>query len=101
MTVTPTADNLVARHLGERNGRAKLTEAAVRDIRLRVIVLDEPCSSVARDYGVTAGAVALVARRRRWAHVVDEPPRRRELDDLDNVRAPTIGTDDTPTAGSS
>lgn len=100
--MTAAADNLVARHPGERNGRAKLTDDAVRDIRFRVAHLDEPCSSVARDYGVTAGAVALVARRRRWAHVPDSPPATPlpvpKCDDLDNVRPGPIGTDDTPRA---
>jgi hypothetical protein len=53
---------------GERNHSAKLTDAAVREIRSRV-ELGEQKSAVARDFGVTDVLVGKVCRREAWRHV--------------------------------
>ena len=47
---------------GERNGRARLTEAQVRAIRLTT----SSVSQLARDYGVSRRAIAGVISRRKW-----------------------------------
>jgi hypothetical protein len=69
-----TADMLIkgrhryARHLGERNGFAKLTADAVRDIR-RLSAEGESDASLARRFSVTDRAIHRVVKRRNWAHV--------------------------------
>lgn len=49
-----------------REASAKLTEAAVREIRTTPVGSSEP---LARRFGVTAGAIRDVRRRRTWKHV--------------------------------
>jgi hypothetical protein len=53
-------------HRGVLNGRAKLTEADVRDIRRRGQGRQEV---VAREYGVTQVLVSQILRRKVWKHV--------------------------------
>jgi hypothetical protein len=50
---------------GERNGRAKLTEVAVAEIRKRATT--STLSSLAREYGVSRRAVQGIVRGHRWA----------------------------------
>ncbi len=51
---------------GERNGMAKLTDAAVRDIRTRARTQRE----YAALYGVSQGTVWLAQAGRKWRHVI-------------------------------
>ena len=53
---------------GERNGQAKLTEDAVREIRARRAA-GEKLTDLARQYGVVFGIVSAIAHRRIWRHV--------------------------------
>lgn len=53
---------------GEKSGHAKLTEAAVRDIRNRVGRGDS-YASLGREYGVTPVNIRYVVNRRTWKHV--------------------------------
>lgn len=55
---------------GVKNGRAKLDDEKVREIRRRVAV-GEPKASVARCFGVTDSMVGLIHRRQSWADVKD------------------------------
>ena len=50
---------------GEHNVMAKLTWAAVRDIRVRR-AMGESLKAIANDYGVTDRAISKVALRQRW-----------------------------------
>jgi hypothetical protein len=50
---------------GERNGRAKLTEAAVREIRRR----REPIKAQAARYDVSVHTIEKVRNRETWRHV--------------------------------
>lgn len=50
---------------GERNGAAKLTEAAVRAIRCSSRSRDE----LATEYGVTKENIGLIQRHQSWRHV--------------------------------
>lgn len=50
---------------GERTGSAKLTEDAVRKIRLSSL----PNRQLARQYGVDPAAIRAVKRRQTWRHV--------------------------------
>jgi hypothetical protein len=53
---------------GERNGRAKVTEADVR--RIRGMYEDAvPVSDIAREYGLRKGAVYCIVSRRSWSHI--------------------------------
>lgn len=55
---------------GEQRSQAKLTEAAVRDIRLRVISAPRGTrAQLAREYGVTKAVITAVTKRETWAHV--------------------------------
>jgi HNH endonuclease len=54
---------------GERTAQAKLTEDAVRQIRL-MRERGAPLANIASRYGVTAQAICLVVKRRNWSHVV-------------------------------
>lgn len=56
--------------LGEDNGRARLTEDAVRSIRRRRTD-GETMTSIASDLGVSTSTVKAVVDRRTWAHVAD------------------------------
>jgi hypothetical protein len=53
---------------GERNGRAKLTESSVREIRARRL-LGESLRSISKAFGVSKPVVAQVCSRERWGHV--------------------------------
>ncbi|MEV0884713.1 HNH endonuclease [Streptomyces microflavus] len=53
---------------GERNGQAKLTVEAVRDIRTRFTQGESP-SEIAREYGIAPPSVYDIAKRRSWKHV--------------------------------
>lgn len=53
---------------GERNGRAKLTVEAVREIRAASSTLVSSLG-LARKFGVSIDAIEHVRSRRRWAHV--------------------------------
>jgi len=53
---------------GERNPAARLTLAAVRDIRVRRAA-GATMTSLAREYGLTKGGVAHVVKRRAWRDV--------------------------------
>lgn len=55
-------------HAGQRNGRAKLTEDAVRAIRTRRAA-GERRDHLAAEYGVTERVIYLVVHRRLWTHV--------------------------------
>lgn len=57
-------------NIGARNGRARLDDATVREIRARVAA-GETQTSVAAAYGVSRGAVGFIVSRQRWAHVAD------------------------------
>ena len=50
---------------GERNGRARLTESAVRRIRRSRL----PATDLAAEYGVSAMAICHARARRSWAEV--------------------------------
>lgn len=53
---------------GERHHKAKVTDAAVREIRRRVAA-GETCRALAPEYGVSPSAIERIASRRAWAHV--------------------------------
>lgn len=54
---------------GERNGRAVLTETAVRDIR-RLYQDGVGCVTIGRQFGVNPNTVMDIVRREKWPHVV-------------------------------
>jgi hypothetical protein len=54
--------------VGEKQGRAKLTEAAVRDIRRRTAA-GTTFRRLAQEYRVSARLVSYVARHMLWRHV--------------------------------
>ena len=53
---------------GEKNGIAKLTEQAVREIRVALAEGESQCKIAVR-YGVASTTVSRVARRKGWGHV--------------------------------
>lgn len=53
---------------GEAHGRAKLTDAKVREIRLQA-ASGEQYRDLAREYGVTETLIRFVVQRRIWKHV--------------------------------
>lgn len=55
---------------GERNGRAKLDEERVRQIRRRAAA-GEGLPALAREYAVSKQTVAAIVSRRAWKHVGD------------------------------
>lgn len=55
-------------HRGERNGRAKMTEDTVRDLRRRHRE-GERAASLARAYGLTKTTVSGILRGKLWGHV--------------------------------
>lgn len=64
-------DDMVAKgrgHIGEKNGRARLTAASVRHIRTR-LGLGFSQSGLAREYGVAPGTIHAIASGRNWAGV--------------------------------
>lgn len=54
---------------GERSGRARFTEAQVREIRTRHAQGGVSCAELAREYGFSEGSVRKVLKRIRWRHV--------------------------------
>lgn len=55
-------------HLGERNGRAKLTETQAREIRQRADS-GENRTSLAAEFHLNISAVDRIANRRSWRHL--------------------------------
>lgn len=55
--------------LGERNGRAKLTEQDVRQIRELSAVQRVSYTKLARQFGVDKTSISDIIRRRSWSHV--------------------------------
>jgi hypothetical protein len=53
---------------GTKNGRAKLTEEAVREIK-RALAAGETQTSLGRRYGVAQGQISNIALGKQWAHV--------------------------------
>ena len=53
---------------GERNGRAKFTEQAIRGIRCRAAE-GVPQRVLAQENGVTQSAISMIVHRKRWNHV--------------------------------
>jgi hypothetical protein len=53
---------------GEANGRAKLTEGNVREIRDR-LAAGEKTRDIGAAFGVSSHLVSLIGRRKVWAHV--------------------------------
>ena len=53
-------------HAGERNGRARLTAETVAEIRRRSTGRYGEQSALAREFGVSASAVAQLLRGRTW-----------------------------------
>jgi hypothetical protein len=51
--------------IGERHGRARLTEEDVRAIRTSLL----PARELARRYGISPGAVQHILKRRSWKHI--------------------------------
>ena len=54
---------------GESHPKAKLTEAAVRDIRRRYRPGRYTYAELAEKYGVTLQLIAKVVHRQAWSHV--------------------------------
>ncbi len=61
------------RFRGERQGRAKLTEANVRDILRRLADGTASPKALAAEYGVSQPTITQIARGDRWRHV-ERPP---------------------------
>lgn len=51
--------------IGERNGRAKITEAAVRDIRQSQLSVNE----LSEKYGIDSSTVRKIRRGKLWKHI--------------------------------
>ena len=70
----PHADNIrhsskvIPRNRGEAN-HSKLTEAQVRDMRIRWDSRQASTPELAREYGVSANTVWMIVKRKKWAHV--------------------------------
>jgi hypothetical protein len=61
------------RHLyGERNAKAKLSEAQVFEIHRRYRAGDGSTHTLAREYGVGQMAISRLLRGERWTHVRDQ-----------------------------
>lgn len=60
--------NLTNRKHGEENSQAKLTDAHVVTIRLR-LAAGEAKAQIARSFGVTPRIILLIDRREIWRHV--------------------------------
>lgn len=54
---------------GEQNQNAKLTADLVREIRARYAAGGVSTTRLATEYGVSAGAIWQIVRRRTWAHI--------------------------------
>ena len=55
---------------GERQGNAKLSKQDVCDIRRRYAAGNIRQCALAREYGITPGAIWLIVHRKCWAHVL-------------------------------
>ena len=58
-----------AHAVGARNGKAKLSEAAVREIRRRYAEGGITHSALAAEYGIAAQGIARIVRGELWTHV--------------------------------
>lgn len=56
-------------NLGSRNGMSKLTEAKVREIKIRVRINGEDRKTVAKDFGISYATVGDIAVGKTWAQV--------------------------------
>lgn len=54
---------------GEANGQAKLTEGQVKEIRATSTGRRGEPAKLARQYGVSAGAIKDILAHRTWAHI--------------------------------
>jgi NUMOD4 motif len=57
---------------GERSANAKLTEAIVAECRRRYAA-GETQSALAREFGVSSGAMSMAIRGKRWAYAASQP----------------------------
>ena len=65
-----TGPNPRGRHnWGERNGRAKLTGDAVREIRRRYKEEDVTQKALADEYGVSPSIICHAIQRKTWKHI--------------------------------
>lgn len=70
-------DNMADRHkhgthyLGQQNPRSVLTDRQVADIKARLLA-GAVGNQIAKEYGVTRGAIYHITSGRRWSHVVAE-----------------------------
>ncbi|MFA4972536.1 MAG: HNH endonuclease [bacterium] len=55
---------------GERNGQAKLTEAQVREIRVRYVHGTPSQTAIAREYGVSRRAIRNILAGKSWRHIL-------------------------------
>jgi hypothetical protein len=64
------ADKSIAgtENIGVRNGKARLTESDVVEIR-RLVSLDLPTKMVGAEFGVSQQTVSKIANRKLWPHV--------------------------------
>ncbi len=65
-------DDMVAKRrtlVGERNHQAKLTEAAVVEIRRRCVVGGESMRAIGRAYGVSLAVIRRIVNGQAWRHV--------------------------------
>jgi len=60
-----------ARHTGESNGLAKLTEADVLDIRARYAAGGVTQRELAEEYGVNQSLVSYIKNKHIWSHIHD------------------------------
>ena len=76
---------------GERNGRARLTETAVLDIRLRFAnrtgSRSDAFDELAQAYGISTGTVRSIVYRQSWKHLPSPTCDGRWVDDLSEVAA--------------
>lgn len=54
---------------GEKNGNAKLTEAKIHEIRVRLSYGGVTQKSLLTEYDVSRATMSRIANKRRWAHV--------------------------------
>jgi len=69
-TVPPARPSPEQQVRGERQWKARLTDAAVVDIRARYTGAYGELRALAKEYGVSAATVGHVVRGRTWRHVV-------------------------------
>jgi diketogulonate reductase-like aldo/keto reductase len=62
------AHNPPGKNRGASHGMSKLTDEKVRDIRTRH-ANGETQAALAREFAITTGAVCMIVKRKRWAHV--------------------------------